>query len=168
MESNQGNPVYLCRAHNFLIEKNFSLNTSLENILFYLDVYRCSTSINHNLITDSHNLTSDIDHTLISNIGTNTHLQIDSHINDSTIHFLTSQIIHNQLTSGIQGGTTNQYYHLTNAQHTNLTNNSPSFTTSVSTPLVMFNGTSTYLNYNVSSNSLELFVNGTKFAEWGG
>jgi hypothetical protein len=37
-------------------------------------------------------------------------------------------------TSGLQGGTTSEYYHLTNAQHGNLTGGTPSFATSVATP----------------------------------
>jgi hypothetical protein len=43
--------------------------------------------INHNSIFNTHNLTTDIDHLSINNIGVNTHVQIDSHIADSTIHF---------------------------------------------------------------------------------
>jgi hypothetical protein len=149
----------LTNTHNITSDISHSTISNTHNL---------TTDINHNSISDTHNLTSDIDHTLISNIGTNSHIQIDSHINDSTIHFLTSDIIHNELTNGIQGGTTNQYYHLNVTQHTNLTNNAPSFTNSVSTPIVYFNSNDTYFKYNTDTNSIELFVNGTKFAEWGG
>jgi len=38
------------------------------------------------------------------------------------------------VTTNKQGGTTAEYYHLTNAQHSNLTGNAPTFTTSVTAP----------------------------------
>lgn len=59
-------------------------------------------------------------HTDLSNIGTNTHAQIDTHIASSSIHFTEGSINHNSI-SGLQGGTTDEYYHLTSAQHTDLT-----------------------------------------------
>jgi len=40
---------------------------------------------------------SDIDHTQISNIGSNSHTAIDSHISDSTIHFTEGSIDHNSI-----------------------------------------------------------------------
>ena len=45
------------------------------------------TLIDHDVLTNTHNLTTDIDHTTIQNIGTNSHADIDSHIADSDIHF---------------------------------------------------------------------------------
>jgi len=49
---------------------------------------------------------------------------------------------HNQLQS-LQGGTTNEYYHLTNLDYTNLTSGSPSFT-NVYTDYLVFNKASGY------------------------
>lgn len=59
-------------------------------------------------------------HTDLSNIGTNTHSQIDTHLADSSIHFTEASISHNSLADR-QGGTTDEYYHLTSTQHTDLT-----------------------------------------------
>ena len=39
------------------------------------------------------------DHTLLSNIGTNTHAQIDTHIGDATIHFTEGSIDHTNITN---------------------------------------------------------------------
>ena len=36
--------------------------------------------VDHNSLTNAHNLTSDISHLLIDDIGTNTHAQIDTHL----------------------------------------------------------------------------------------
>lgn len=46
-----------------------------------------SSDFDHDGLTNTHNLTSDIDHTQIENIGTNSHSDIDTHIDDSSIHF---------------------------------------------------------------------------------
>jgi len=40
--------------------------------------------INHNSLLNTHNLTTDIDHTTISNIGTNSHATIDTHLASTT------------------------------------------------------------------------------------
>ena len=55
------------------------------------------SEIDHNALLNTHNLTTDIDHTLITNIGTNTHPQIDTHIADATIHFLEGDIDHSEI-----------------------------------------------------------------------
>lgn len=44
-------------------------------------------SVDHDNLTNTHNLTTDIDHTAISNIGSNSHAAIDTHIASSAIHF---------------------------------------------------------------------------------
>lgn len=49
-------------------------------------------------------------------------------------------ITHNNL-SGLQGGTTNEYYHLTSAQHTNLTSGNPSFSSLTLTGDITTTGT---------------------------
>lgn len=46
-----------------------------------------ASGVNHDQLLNTHNLTTDIDHTAISNIGSNSHSQIDTHISDTTIHF---------------------------------------------------------------------------------
>lgn len=45
-----------------------------------------SSTIDHNSTTNTHNLTTDIDHTTINNIGSNSHAQIDTAITASTSH----------------------------------------------------------------------------------
>jgi hypothetical protein len=67
------------------------------------------------------------DHTLLTNIGTSTHPQLDTekglsvaHRADSTIHFTDASVLHNNR-SDLQGGTAGQYYHLTSADNTELT-----------------------------------------------
>jgi len=57
------------------------------------------SDIDHNNITNTHNLTTDIDHTTITNIGSNSHLDIDSHIDDTTIHYPSGTIDHNSITN---------------------------------------------------------------------
>lgn len=42
------------------------------------------SDVNHNSLLNTHNLTTDIDHTLISNIGVNTHPQIDTHLSSTS------------------------------------------------------------------------------------
>jgi hypothetical protein len=49
-------------------------------------------------------------------------------VDNITFANLGSSVSHND-TIGLQGGTTNEYYHLTSAQHSNLTGGNPSFTT---------------------------------------
>ncbi|MHA1353744.1 MAG: hypothetical protein ACTSR1_01030 [Candidatus Heimdallarchaeota archaeon] len=45
------------------------------------------SEINHNSLSNTHNLTTDIDHTAIQNIGTNTHQEIDNHLaNNNQAH----------------------------------------------------------------------------------
>lgn len=44
------------------------------------------------------NFQAGIDHTAITNIGTNTHAQIDTHIADSTVHFTVGSIDHGSIT----------------------------------------------------------------------
>jgi hypothetical protein len=51
----------------------------------------------HELDTTIHFTVGSIDHTLIQNIGTNSHSQIDSHIADTTIHFPVSGIDHGSI-----------------------------------------------------------------------
>lgn len=75
------------------------------------------TDIDHNQVTNTHNLTTDIDHDQllnflasehfieasishlnILNIGVNTHVTIDNHIADDTIHFVEGSISHLNIT----------------------------------------------------------------------
>lgn len=56
--------------------------------------------------------------------------------------------IHNGL-SGLQGGTVGEYYHLTAANHSNLTGGAPSFATSVTSPL--FDSIGTTLNIGTTT-----------------
>lgn len=49
------------------------------------------------------------DHTLLSNIGTNTHAQIDSHIADSTLHFTEGSIDHGSI-AGLGDDDHSQYH----------------------------------------------------------
>ncbi|RMG74278.1 MAG: hypothetical protein D6710_01810 [Nitrospirae bacterium] len=58
--------------------------------------------------TTIHYVMTDIRHTQISEIGTNTHAQIDSHIADSSIHFTATSIDHGQL-SGLSDDDHTQY-----------------------------------------------------------
>jgi hypothetical protein len=55
-------------------------------------------------------------HSSLTGAGTKTHAQIDSHIALTNIHFTEASIGHNDI-SNLQGGTTNEYYHLTAANH---------------------------------------------------
>ena len=80
------------------------------------NTHNLTTDINHASITNTHNLTTDVDHTAITNKGTNTHDQIDAHIADTSNPHL---VEHDDL-SDVQGGTTNEHYHLTSAEHTNV------------------------------------------------
>ena len=50
------------------------------------DFFSESSEVDHDATTNTHNLTTDIDHTSINNIGTNTHVQIDAHIAAGSPH----------------------------------------------------------------------------------
>ena len=67
-------------------------NTIPDAAIAASNVTQHTASIDHNALLNTHNLTSDIDHTLISNIGTNTHASIDSHIADATLHFTAASL----------------------------------------------------------------------------
>jgi hypothetical protein len=56
-------------------------------------------------------------------------------VSDGTEWHVIGGNVHNSLV-GKQGGTTNEYYHLTSAQHTNATSASPTFATSVTSPII--------------------------------
>ena len=62
-----------------------------------------NSDIDHNSITNTHNLTSDISHLAISDVGSNTHAQIDTHISNSNIHIDWTNASDNFLTSGTLG-----------------------------------------------------------------
>lgn len=80
------------------IDHNLLLNT--HNLTTDIDhnsitnTHNLTTDIDHNSITNTHDLTTDIDHTSIQNIGTNSHASIDTHIASSAIHFTEAAIDH--------------------------------------------------------------------------
>jgi len=81
--------------HNLLLNTH-DLTTDIDHNSI-TNTHNLTTDIDHNSITNTHNLTTDIDHTTIQNIGTNSHLDIDSHIDDTTIHYPSGVIDHGAL-----------------------------------------------------------------------
>jgi len=75
------------------------------------------------------------DHTALSNIGTYTHDQIDSHIGDSTIHFTQASIDHGSI-AGLSDDDHAQYCHLTKDSQVLATSN-------IQDPALLFKNTAT-------------------------
>lgn len=111
-------------------ENSITQNIHEDNIT-QLSVTQHEAAINHDALSNTHNLTTDIDHLTISNVGTNTHAQIDTHIADGTLHFTEGSIDH----ANIQNIGTNTHaqidthisdstVHFTESSidHTNITN----------------------------------------------
>ena len=80
--------------------QSYLLNITAESIKDLSDVFTTMTPVDGQVLTfDTTNgwqsenpVTGVTDHTLLSNIGTNTHAQIDTHIADGTIHFTQAAI----------------------------------------------------------------------------
>ena len=62
--------------------------------------HNLTTDIDHDTITNNHNLTTDISHLNISDIGTNTHAEIDTHIALVNDHIDWTNATQNLHTSG--------------------------------------------------------------------
>lgn len=96
------------------------------------DIITFSGTINHNTILNTHNLITDIDHNQLTNYSVDEHRTIDD-FGAGAVDLWSAQKISSEITTisgkldehnelkNIQGGTIDEYYHLTNAQHTDLT-----------------------------------------------
>ncbi len=77
-------------SDGYLSSTDFNtFNSKEEALTFSTGLTRSSNTIttkdseiDHNSLQNTHNLTTDIDHTAIQNIGTNSHTQIDTHISN--------------------------------------------------------------------------------------